>query len=222
MRKETYFTPETLAGKSAEMLAEVRQFRRSHSQIRFVPAVSALLVLDMQAYFLQEDSHAYIPSAPAVLPGIRELVRTFSAQSRPVYLTRHVNTDEDAGMMASWWRDLIRPGTPESEIVPWVDPQRGTVLTKRSYDAFLDTNLDALLRAAGVSQLVVSGVLTHLCCETSARSAFTRGYQVFFVVDGTATYTKAFHRATVLNLAHGFAVPVTVAEILGWPGAERV
>jgi len=62
--------------------------------------------------------------------------------------------------------------------------------------------------------VVICGVMTHLCCETTARSAFMRGFEVFFTVDGTATYTEAFHRASLLNLSHGFAVPVLVENIL--------
>ncbi len=56
--------------------------------------------------------------------------------------------------------------------------------------------------------------MTHLCCETTARSAFVRGFEVFFTIDGTATYNKEFHFATLHNLAHGFALPILVDEIL--------
>jgi len=62
--------------------------------------------------------------------------------------------------------------------------------------------------------LAVTGVMTHLCCETTARSAFMRGFDVFFAIDGTATYTEALHRAALLNLAHGFTLPVLTEEIL--------
>ncbi|MES0360330.1 MAG: isochorismatase family protein, partial [Anaerolineales bacterium] len=59
-----------------------------------------------------------------------------------------------------------------------------------------------------------SGVMTHLCCETTARSAFVRGFEVFFVIDGTATYNEDYHMATLLNLAHGFTTPVLTKEVL--------
>ena len=61
--------------------------------------------------------------------------------------------------------------------------------------------------------MVVSGVMTHLCCETTARSAFVRGFEVFFLIDGTATYNKEHHLATLLNLSHGFANLVLSGEI---------
>jgi isochorismate hydrolase len=56
--------------------------------------------------------------------------------------------------------------------------------------------------------------MAHLCCETTARSAFVRGFEVFFVVDATATYNRQFHQSTLINLAHGFAIPVLTQEVL--------
>ncbi len=66
-----------------------------------------------------------------------------------------------------------------------------------------------------VEQLVIGGVMAHLCCETTARAAFVRGYEVFFLIDGTATYTEEFHTGTLRNLAHGFSVLTTVTHLLG-------
>jgi len=61
---------------------------------------------------------------------------------------------------------------------------------------------------------VVCGVMTHLCCETTAREAFVRGFEVFFPVDGTASYNQKFHEASLQNLAHGFAILTTVEQLL--------
>jgi isochorismate hydrolase len=73
--KEAYFTPSTLQQKSQEMLAEVYELRLKHD-LYFQTEHSALLVLDMQDYFLRQSSHAYIPSAEAVIPNIlKYLVR---------------------------------------------------------------------------------------------------------------------------------------------------
>lgn len=214
MIKETYFTPETLAAKARDILASAGSFRRGGGEVRVRAGRAALLALDMQAYFLRESSHAFIPGAAAILPGLRRLMQAFRRLGRPIIFTRHTNTPADAGRMSSWWRDLVAPDSPESEIIPELEAATGIVIEKHQYDAFYGTELERILRARDVEQLVVTGVMTHLCCETTARSAFTRGFDVFFTVDGTATYNEAFHRATVLNLAHGFAVPVLVEEIL--------
>ena len=211
-RKETYFTPETIAPKSREMLSTLAGLLRSRPSL--APARSALLALDLQAWFLDETSHAFVPSAPAILPGINALIRAYSALGLPVFLTRHLNTAANAGTMASWWRDLLTEADPLSHFDARLDPGAGVEVQKTRYDAFYNTALEALLHARGVTQVVVCGVMTHLCCETTARSAFMRGFEVFFTVDGTATYTEAFHRASLLNLAHGFATPVRVDDIL--------
>jgi len=195
------------------MLDSLASFRARHADVSFQPGRAALLVLDMQDYFLNADSHAFIPSAPAILPNLQKLIAAFSLHGRPVIFTRHLNTEADAGMLARWWRDVLRADSPLSSIAAMLDTSKGICIQKTQYDAFHSTSLEEDLRSREVEQLVVSGVMTHLCCETTARSAFMRGFNVLFCVDGTATYTEAFHRATLQNLAHGFALPVLCEEI---------
>jgi len=213
MRKEQYFSLDNISSKPQEMLALVDSLRRRHDQIRLLPNQAALLVLDMQDYFLQPGSHAHIPSAPAIIERISCLRDVFSAAERPVIFTRHLNVPADAGMMSSWWRELISPQDAYSQISPLLDITNQTIIEKKQYDAFWGTKLDVILRQAGVRQVVIGGVMTHLCCETTARSAFVRGYEVFFAIDGTATYTEALHNASLLTLSHGFAIPVLVDEV---------
>jgi isochorismate hydrolase len=210
--KETYFTRETLLQKSQEMLATVLEQRTRHNW-KFTPGNSALLVLDMQNYFLKESSHAYIPSAPAIVPNIQKLIEMFIQRQQPLIFTRHINTKEDGKMMLRWWKNLISADDSESTIYDQVDTSGGMVIEKTQYDAFFQTNLDMLLQSKGIEKVVITGVMANLCCETTARSAFIRGYEVFFVIDGTAAYNEAVHRATILNLAHGFAIPVLASEI---------
>ncbi|MBN1452329.1 MAG: isochorismatase family protein [Anaerolineales bacterium] len=214
MRKERYFSPDTIQDKSRELLACVEQARRRHAEVVFQLGKAALLVLDLQEYFLQESSHAFVPSAPAILPGISRVVTAFSNADRPAIFTRHVNTPEDAGMMASWWRDLINPQSAYSHNITIPNSSKSISITKSQYDAFLDTSLEATLQKLGVGQVVICGVMTHLCCETTARSAFMHGFEVFFTVNGTATYNEELHRASLLTLSHGFAIPVLIEELL--------
>src|SRR4030042_1513571 len=97
----------------------------------------------------------------------------------------------------------------------------GTLIQKSQYDAFYHTQLNELLHTSGVTQVVLCGVMTHLCCETTARSAFMHGFEVFFPVDGTATYNLAYHRASLLNLAHGFANLVFINDLLATIRADN-
>lgn len=213
MTKEPYFTAQTLDHQARQMLEEVQGLRKRHLR-RLDFKHAALLVLDMQRYFLEEAAHAYIPSAAAIIPKVKELIAAFSRKDLLIIFTRHRNTPEDVAQMAAWWRAWLTPENPLSAIIPELEIKAGTVLEKSQYDAFYQTSLEKILRARGVRQVVICGVMTHLCCETTARSAFVRGFEVFFTVDGTATYNERLHRATLLNAAHGFACPVLVAELL--------
>jgi bifunctional isochorismate lyase/aryl carrier protein len=213
LEKERYFTRENINEKGLELGAIFAQ-QRQRGDLAFKPERSALLVLDMQDYFLESDSHAYVPSAEAIIPGLKKLVNAYTDAELPVFFTRHTNTPADAGMMAEWWRDLIQPGDPLSQITSELDTSLGSVIQKNQYDAFYQTSLYEQLIQQGISQVVIGGVMTHLCCETTARAAFTRGLQVFFLLDGTAAYNEAFHRAALMNLAHGIAILMRVADVL--------
>jgi len=209
--KENYFTAENLKNVSLAMRDNAAVCYGDLSA--YMPDKSALVVLDMQKYFLDPASHAYIPSAPAIVPGLVKLVGLYREKALSVILTRHLNTAGDAGMLGSWWADVIRRENPLSELDQSIRLEGTVVVKKTQYDAFYNTKLEDILKKKGISQVVIGGVMTHLCCETTARSAFVRGFEVFFLVDGTATYNEAFHRATLVNLAHGFATLVTIDEI---------
>ncbi len=175
---------------------------------------AALLILDMQAYFLGEDSHAFVPDAPAIVSGLAGLARRFGAIGRPVIVTRHSNTAEDVGMMREWWNDILEPGTPGTALEPVLEELSTAVVAKTQYDAFYGTDLEDILRSSGSEQVVVTGVMTHLCVETTARSAFVMGFAVFLPADGTATYNREYHSASLLNLSHGTAAITTCSRLM--------
>lgn len=79
------------------------------------------------------------------------------------------------------------------------------VVRKDTYSAFRGTRLEERLREMGVEEVIVTGVMTNLCCETTAREAFVRGFRVFFSTDATATSSEELHEATLKNMAYGFA-----------------
>jgi isochorismate hydrolase len=210
--KELYFAPHTIDTIALEM-RQAAGGMAHRNRFTLQPERSALLVLDMQANFLDASSHAFVPSAVTMLPRLSGLATAYSTCGLSVIYTRHVNTPANAGLMATWWRDLIVQDSPLSQITPEFDLSHEHVLEKSQYDAFYHTGLEALLRSRGIDQVVIGGVMTHLCCETTARAAFMHGFEVFFLVDGTATYTAAYHQASLLNLSHGFAELMLVREI---------
>jgi bifunctional isochorismate lyase/aryl carrier protein len=172
----------------------------------------ALLVIDMQKYFIDAVSDACVPSARNLVHKITNLIDAFTTHKRLIIFTRHI--DSEGSLMRRWWQDNIREDDPMSQIIKKFDTKNGIVIVKDQYDAFLNTNLEDILRKNDIQQVIISGVLTNLCCETTARSAFMKGFEVYFVTDGTATYKKEMHEATLLNLAYGFAILVTVDEVI--------
>ena len=209
-----YASEGNLPKKTKHWLAKVREYTRSGFE--FEPEVAALLVIDMQKFFLSPESHAFLPAARAMIPNVNEMSRAFRESGRPAIFTRHAYLkDEDPGIMGEWWADAIRDENPVSEIDPALELQQGDVLLRKTrYNAFFGTELDEVLIRNQVKKIVITGVMTHLCCETTAREAFTRDYEVFFVVDGTATADEEFHISSIRNLAHGFVIPVSTAQIL--------
>jgi isochorismate hydrolase len=213
MKKTAYLKPHSIGRKSREILRDIEKAVGRH-ELRYTPDRSALLVLDMQDYFLEPRSHAYIPSAAAILPGLRSIMEAFRGANRPVVATRHLNSLGNAGAMDRWWKELIEKSNPLSNLTELLDFSHCEIIEKSQYNAFHETALEAFLADNKINQVVICGVMTHLCCETTARSAFVKGFDVFFTIDGTATYNEDFHRATLLNLAHGFAIPALVEEIV--------
>ena len=210
MTRKSYLTSRSFLEK-AEGLA---RWSAEAGRAVFSPGRTALLIVDMQGWFLEPRSHAYLPDARGIVRDLRALAGAFSERGLPVVFTRHINTQGDAAALGLWWSDLIRAEDPLSEITDDLPLSEGLVVEKCQYDAFHGTGLAETLRKRGTDRIVVTGVATHLCCETTARSAFVRGFQVTFPLDGTATYDEEHHLATLLNLAHGFATVTTVQELL--------
>jgi len=169
----------------------------------------ALLVIDMQEYFRS--------IAADIIPSVQKLVSEFRSMKLPVIYTRHSHKDPaiDGGMLAQWWGDLIIDGTPEAEILKEIQPVEGEkIIHKNRYSAFFNTGLDEYLRQAGIKDVIISGVMTNLCCETTARDAFVRDYRVFFLSDGTATSSNFYQQATLQNLSFGFAVILSCNDVI--------
>ena len=77
-----------------------------------------------------------------------------------------------------------------------------------------NTDLETVLRVLRIEDLVVSGIMTNMCCESTATDAYYRDYRIFFLADGTGIVNEEMHVASLLNIAYGFGY-VTTAEKIG-------
>ncbi|CAG8785527.1 5607_t:CDS:2, partial [Acaulospora morrowiae] len=145
------------------------------TSIPYNPKTTALLVIDMQEYFRSE--------ANDIVSNIKLVVKICHEKDIPVFWTQHGhrNPELDGGALGRWWGDrMIKWGSEEWKIMKELQPlvlRSSTSLdnldfvikSKTRYDAFYKTELNSLLTSIGIRTLIISGVKTNLCCETTAR-----------------------------------------------------
>jgi biuret amidohydrolase len=177
----------------------------------------------LREHGLKEERNArYARIEKVVLPNTGRLIRSFrSAGSRVLWIT--------VGSTSGDYEDLCPPlkrvlratnnrvGEPEHDIHLLVAPNPGeTVLNKTTFGSFISTNLHEQLQAAGIKWLVISGVATSVCVETTVREAADRGYHCILVEDACADTNERFHREAIATLGRLFALIWTTDEITEW------
>ena len=203
---EPYVTQETISAITKKWLEHIAPFNTHTMRLNREKAV--LLVVDMQYFFLDPASPTFTCGGLAILPNLKKVIQAFRQAGRPVIFSRHVHHPDglDAGIMGWWWEGMCLEGSPESEIHEEISPlPNEKVIFKHRYSAFYNTDLDTILRTLKVEDIVIAGIMTNMCCESTTRDAYYRDYRVFFLVDGTGSITEEMHLASLLNLAFGFA-----------------
>jgi len=131
------------------------------------------------------------------------------AGARVVYIrngSRRADAADAPAHMRGLYRDLAcHHGSPEHDILAELAPEPGDIIIDKStIGAFASTGIDSVLRALSVSQLIVTGISTNMCVETTAREAADRGYAVTLVEDACATTHADLHASTLRNFARLF------------------
>ncbi|MFO8109501.1 MAG: isochorismatase family protein [Thermoplasmata archaeon] len=208
MAGTAYINEDDLEQKTQQWLNSLPLRRRWENVPRW--SDSALLVIDMQNIFVEENSPSFLPAAQVIVHNINELADTFHEHGGKMIYTRHVQEDGDEGIMDEWWGDIIREGK-SAELWKGLDV-KGETITKPRYSAFHRTELNESLQ--GIENVFITGVLTDICCETTARYAFIDDYRVFFLADATATITEDIHLSSLKSLCHGFAEILSCKEAM--------
>jgi len=193
---------------------------------------TALLVVDVQREYFDPEGPAFVEHAADIVTNVNLLIDAFRAHGLPIVFMRHEHRADgsDAGRMGDFSapdeEDSFVAGTPRVELIPELHARPAdVVVVKRRYSSFLGTDLEAILRTAGVRAVVVCGLMTSFCCETTARDAHGRDYEVLFVADanegpdledpqGRPVPHDVVLAATTTALGAGFAEIVTSAEVV--------
>ncbi len=177
---------------------------------------AALLVIDMQRFFE--------PIARPIVGRVRALIDTSRSVGVPVIFTRHGhhNLSIDGGTLATWWgNDLALYGSPEWRIMEGIEPApHETIVDKIRYSAFFGTNLEQILKALNVRDIIISGVMTNCCCETTARDGFMRDFRVFVAADATAAANDDLHVASLKGMAFSCAYIMETGDLCGALGRD--
>jgi biuret amidohydrolase len=211
---------------------------------------AALIVIDMQNYGCNpeaglmlmlserypEIARYYVARVTeTAVPNARRLLEGFRAARRPVVFTRHGPLLADGSDMIARRRrrdleSLARTGTPalwsrgtfEHELISSLAPATGElVIDKNTSSAFNSTGIESLLRNMEIETLVLAGMATDMCVETTARDAADRGFNVIVAEDATATFFEHHHRAALSGFARVFGQVWDSARVLAALDASR-
>lgn len=192
------------------------------------PERTALLVVDMQNYFVAEGAVAEIPPARGIVPTINTLGAAFRKVGA---LVVWIQTVAD-GARERWGRhhaDFLSPDRARRRLAsldrasesyalyPDLDVRAEDLrVTKIHYSALIpgSSDLDAQLRTRGIDTLLIAGAATNVCCESTARDAVMLDYRTIMVSDANATWTDEEHAATLDLFTAFFGDVMTAAEAI--------
>ena len=186
----------------------------------------ALIIIDMQNEFLKPGGALYLSNKPTkVVPNIKRIIEYCRDNDIPVIYTQTLLKDKFniSPLEVSYQPFLmdkgLRQGTPGYEIIDDIAPMPGEhIVIKHRYDAFYNTNLPLVLnniRGLGVvDTLIITGTVTNVCCESTARSAFMRDYKVVFVSDANGAHDDTAQEATLNNIRRFFGRVLSTEELI--------
>lgn len=180
-----------------------------------LPMRAALVVVDAQAAF--DDPWWGPRNNPSCDANIASLISAFASTGRPVVYVRHDSRNPDSP---------LHPKQPGNALKPYLDAHTpDLVVTKEVNSSFHGSpDLHAWLREHDISTIVIAGITTNHCCETTARVGGNLGYDVLFTLDATHTFDRVgpdgvtmtadeLARTTATNLHGEFATVVTTRDV---------
>ncbi len=201
---------------------------RAHLCETFDASKTALIVVDMQNFFMTAPYLAACPIAQEVVPNVNRLAKAMrKAGGKVVWLQNLAPWESEES-----WSVARQMYTAEKAKQRWEAMQRDAHgfqlwpdlevreederVVKRRYSAFIQgsSNIENVLGDSGIDTLIVTGVATNVCCESTARDAMMLNYRALMVADACATATDAEHAATLGNFYLYFGDVQTTDEVI--------
>ena len=188
---------------------------------------SVLIIVDMQNAFISPEGSLSkmgldTSRTSNVIKPIIRLKNVFEENHRPVIYLKHTHRPDggDAGLIELVFPPIMNLGhcfddTWDGEIIKELAPSKHDyIIKKHRFSGFYNTNLDDVLRQIGVDNLVVTGIATDVCVESTIRDAFYRDYNVFVPIEATASYTEESERGAFANFRFAFARVLPLDEMI--------
>jgi ureidoacrylate peracid hydrolase len=226
-----YVTPQSV--KDRVMARQGKPF--SHETIE--AARTALVVVDMQNYFVAQGFAAEVPAARDIVPNINRMAKALRGAGGTVVWIQTTAT----GALEHWGNHHKYALTPLRKerrltqldethegfnLFPGLEPLPGDLRVKKvKYSAFIagSSDIDAQLKSLGIDTILVTGTVTNVCCESTARDAMMLDYRVVMLSDGNASLTDEEHAASLNNFMIFFGDVMTADEAISRlvPVAQR-
>ena len=187
---------------------------KAHIYDNLDPRKTALIVVDLQNGFMDEEvAIAYVPSAVEIVPHVNRLAAAVRSNGGKVFWIK-MTFDESTITSWSQYFDILTPakraraianmapGARGHELYPTLEVEaEDEIVNKHRFSAFLPGTCDLAerLRAQGCDTVLITGTVTNVCCESSARDAMMLNFKTIMVSDGNAARTDAEHNATLAS-----------------------
>lgn len=200
------------------------------------PERTALVVVDMQNYFLEPRAGGETPPARAIVPAVNRLARALRDAKGLVVWIRTLFTEGALHTIPHFHRMLLTQERFDARSAALADDASGSalwpkldvhdsdlVVGKTRYSAFIQgaSDLDGILRARGIEAVLVAGTMTNACCESTARDAMMLNYRTTMVHDANASLRDDEHAAALINFYLFFGDVTDVAELEARYAAAR-
>ncbi len=197
------------------------------------PQWACLLVVDVQNDFVSPRGSAAqrgddVSAAETMVPRLIRLIEEARRVSLPVIYVKTTHsewTDTPSWIYRKSQEKALstcREGSWGAEFYDGISPlPQERVVVKHRYSAFINTDLNTVLKAKDIQSVLVTGVATNVCVETTARDAYMFDYYVTMVEDCVAAYDPKLHEATLENIRRHFGLVASSREIMEtWQGLE--
>jgi nicotinamidase-related amidase len=180
---------------------------------------AALLIIDMQNDFVLEGAPLQVQNAEKIIGPVKRALEAFRKHDLPVFHVVRVHR-KDGSDVEIFRREIFNKtpfaveGTPGAKVIADLEPQnREYVIEKIRMSAFMQTELDLMLRSLAVDTIFVCGIQTPNCIRTTVFDAFALNYRTYLIEDAVAAQSDEIHRANCRDMAAIGVGMVRVADL---------